>query len=374
MSEKLARRVKLKLIEITLQDKCVDNKALVAKSDGEPFFVDHNDPPFNSNALTSENGFKFCKPELSSFESSQVCSYKNVTIEPASGFAYNAMGQLICPPNWPLRVLLRYFPVKNFVKKSNHPIEQIIDSAFYFLGSSSYNYYHWNTDRLSFLKEFLAYRKHVDPQCKLLCPRGQSDAYYDGLYAFRLTEEDLIFWSGNYTLVKSLLIPTANKAIENEKINQPSRILFLRNQMLAYANLKEAKNSPDKMNSKLFVIRDDGRLKNENELETALSALGFTSVSPGEMTLCEQIILFNNADIVVGVHGAGLVNTMFCKEQAKVIEIIPTNYPARYYSDIAKICCLNYRIFAVYPNTDSEYVLDLEEFQRTIGFSREANN
>jgi len=41
----------------------------------------------------------------------------------------------------------------------------------------------------------------------------------------------------------------------------------------------------------------------------------------GTMSVLEQIELFSNADVVIGTHGAGLANILFCKPNTKVIEI-----------------------------------------------------
>ena len=40
-----------------------------------------------------------------------------------------------------------------------------------------------------------------------------------------------------------------------------------------------------------------------------------------EYSLKEQISIFKNCNLVVGPHGAGLVNLIFCKRKTKVLEI-----------------------------------------------------
>ena len=54
-----------------------------------------------------------------------------------------------------------------------------------------------------------------------------------------------------------------------------------------------------------------------------LKSKGFTVYKVGELNFFEQIYLFQNAKIVIGAHGAAFTNLIFCKENTKVLDIIP---------------------------------------------------
>jgi len=56
-----------------------------------------------------------------------------------------------------------------------------------------------------------------------------------------------------------------------------------------------------------------------------LSAFGydFTVIGLSNLSLSEQIAYFFNAEKIISVHGAGLAWLNFCKENTKIIEIIP---------------------------------------------------
>jgi hypothetical protein len=58
-------------------------------------------------------------------------------------------------------------------------------------------------------------------------------------------------------------------------------------------------------------------------LEEFLAAQGFTSVVPEDLTPAEQIRLFLHADMVVGAHGAGMANLLFCPPGTRVLEMAP---------------------------------------------------
>jgi capsular polysaccharide biosynthesis protein len=49
--------------------------------------------------------------------------------------------------------------------------------------------------------------------------------------------------------------------------------------------------------------------------------LDFKLIDPSKLSLSQQVEAFSNAEIILGPHGAGLTNIMFCNPGTKVIEI-----------------------------------------------------
>ena len=71
-----------------------------------------------------------------------------------------------------------------------------------------------------------------------------------------------------------------------------------------------------------FVYSDNNSLSvifHQNELLMALK--GWEPVGLEDMTIREQVKTFAEATHVLSTHGAGLVNTLWCTERTKVIEI-----------------------------------------------------
>jgi hypothetical protein len=62
-------------------------------------------------------------------------------------------------------------------------------------------------------------------------------------------------------------------------------------------------------------------LLNERELIMALRQLDFEIIEPEDMSFEAQVAIFRGADIVVGLGGAGMFNTIFCKPGARVVTI-----------------------------------------------------
>jgi capsular polysaccharide biosynthesis protein len=58
-------------------------------------------------------------------------------------------------------------------------------------------------------------------------------------------------------------------------------------------------------------------------LASVLAPLGFREVDPGALSFLDQVRLFAEATDVVGLHGAGLANIMFCRPDTRVLEFMP---------------------------------------------------
>ena len=63
-------------------------------------------------------------------------------------------------------------------------------------------------------------------------------------------------------------------------------------------------------------------VSNEAALVNLLKSLGFEIVTLEQMKVSDQAQLFQSAAVVVGPHGAGLTNWVFCEPHTKVLEIM----------------------------------------------------
>ncbi len=95
----------------------------------------------------------------------------------------------------------------------------------------------------------------------------------------------------------------------------------------------------------IYVARTDAPRRvaiNEQELIEALVAEGVHVVVPGSLKFVEQIALFSQAHAVLGPHGAGLANIVFCKPGTILYEMIPEHYPNFSFSRLAHGAGLHY--------------------------------
>jgi len=84
-----------------------------------------------------------------------------------------------------------------------------------------------------------------------------------------------------------------------------------------------------KIKNKIYIDRNNTTsnqkpqrlISNEDEIKKYLLKNNFIFVKLHETSFREQVNLFNNAECIVGLHGAGFVNVVFCKPGTKIIEL-----------------------------------------------------
>lgn len=77
---------------------------------------------------------------------------------------------------------------------------------------------------------------------------------------------------------------------------------------------------------KIYITRDDGvlarQMENEPEARALLLERGFVAATISRYSPQEIVELFYDAEVIVGVHGAGLMNMVFCDlDRLKVVEL-----------------------------------------------------
>ncbi|NDV02045.1 glycosyltransferase family 61 protein [Pseudoroseicyclus tamaricis] len=79
----------------------------------------------------------------------------------------------------------------------------------------------------------------------------------------------------------------------------------------------------------LYVSRRDATrrpMETEAELEGLLAAEGVRIVTAGALGVAGQVALFARARLIIGLHGAGMTNTLFAPAGAQVLEIANASY------------------------------------------------
>ena len=92
--------------------------------------------------------------------------------------------------------------------------------------------------------------------------------------------------------------------------------------------------------------------------------LNFEVIILSQLSLLEQVHIFNQASIIVSPHGAGLSNLAFCNPQTKVIEIFHPDYVNVCYWSISHLLNLDYWYFLGVKNVSRKS--DLAPFAQNI--------
>ncbi len=130
---------------------------------------------------------------------------------------------------------------------------------------------------------------------------------------------------------------------------------------------------------RIYVTRDRARRRrvvNEADVWAQLEPRGFVKLRAEELTWAEQINAFRQAKVVVGPHGAGLANLVFCRPGTRVVELFNRAYVNGLYWRLAALRGLDYRP-VVAPGAEplaqltvrnrDDLVADVAELVRAVG-------
>ena len=127
----------------------------------------------------------------------------------------------------------------------------------------------------------------------------------------------------------------------------------------------------------VYINRSNRRLTNEEALQNLLTQYGFKILNLETFSLQEQVSMFHHAKIVIGFHGAGLTNILFCSDTAVIFEIVDKDCvapcyldgifipgqkaPRTYFHMLSEMKQLEY-----YAVESHEYTLDLISFEEKL--------
>lgn len=103
--------------------------------------------------------------------------------------------------------------------------------------------------------------------------------------------------------------------------------------------------APRQHGRRLLISRADApgrRIVNEAEILALLAPLGFEAIVPGRLGFAAQVAAFRDATHVVGPHGAGLANILFCAPGTHVLEVFHPHYGTWAYAVAGAALGLDY--------------------------------
>ena len=108
---------------------------------------------------------------------------------------------------------------------------------------------------------------------------------------------------------------------------------------------KIAKDCKVKLGDKLYIQRGNtknGRnIINEEEIKSMLSKKGYQILKMDELSIEQQIRVFNDAQVIIGAHGAALTNMVYCNKNTNIIEIYHPRYMPGQNMALAQLCGLH---------------------------------
>lgn len=115
-------------------------------------------------------------------------------------------------------------------------------------------------------------------------------------------------------------------------------------------------------NRRIYVSRADGAkssgrdVSNEGELVSVLNNYGFESVEVSKLSPEEIVSTFKEASVIVGVHGAGLMNFMFASTDSIVIELALIGSTHPFISKIGGLMGYRYNVLPMISENGASMV------------------
>ncbi|MES2838452.1 MAG: glycosyltransferase family 61 protein [Bacteroidota bacterium] len=246
---------------------------------------------------------------------------------------------------------LYHIIVKRDIKTISKEVSLITDGW-------SQGFFHWLFDALPKLIEL---EKEGKKNKIILHSSFWTSFYKESLLLLGYNESDFIFFSTQFVFCKKIKLPTYIEPTGNydEKI-----IVELHDRF--YKALNKSSSKPFR---KIYISRNKSkrrRLYNEAELLPILNKYGFETVYTENLNFTEQVQLFLETEIVIGVHGAGLSNMLFMKPETKVMELRFENETNdNCYFSLASALKINY-FYCLGKKIDTDIKIENKVFSQEI--------
>lgn len=211
-----------------------------------------------------------------------------------------------------------------------------------FAAVDGFSYYHW---LFGTLPKLLLAKNSGDFDHYIVNPRhkGRDQFQVDSLSFLDIPVEKARWIDrGTHYICDQLILPSEPCA-DNQTRLLPWAKQLLRNALLPLAAKASAPAGPEK----IYITRAQARRRriiNEAEVTAVLEKFDYTPVVLESLPLLTQIKWLSEAKSVVGLHGAGLANLVFCQPKTRVVEIASDLWPNPCFKNLATNCQLDYNM------------------------------
>jgi len=207
--------------------------------------------------------------------------------------------------------------------------------VFYFIYNTE-NYYHFVYDTLPYLISFFKL-KEIEPNLKLLMsyPNQTKHEHYKFVLEFLeilgIQNSDIKIVDGK-TNYSTVYISTSYT--HDNKSNLPPR----KEIFSFYKSIVEKINVKSETPKKVYISRRSWihgdfsnigtnyttrrKMVNEDDLVKLLTENGFVEIFTETMSTIDKLIMFSNAEVIVGAIGGGICNVVFSPNETKLIALI----------------------------------------------------
>lgn len=209
------------------------------------------------------------------------------------------------------------------------------------------NYYHWMIETVPQIRYLHELEASTGRDISYLLHPDSPPWVMETLNHLGIPKSKVEFMSSPLYYVDELYLPSF-------PIQTKDDFQWIRDQLLpAVSN----NNSNIEVGNNVFISRENAierRIVNTKEIMPMLKHFGFQRYRLEDHSLEENILLFHNADIIIGAHGAGLSDLIFSNDST-VIELFGSKIKEP-YKILSTTMDLNYMSFYCIPRASDLYV------------------
>jgi hypothetical protein len=229
--------------------------------------------------------------------------------------------------------------------------------------SSGQNYYHWIVDILPRASVLQCLEPHLRPTIIVPDNRNsfvdESLALLDERYGIR----DISYCKNGQRLRFTDAYLAAYPLRDFGAVLPPALVHWIRDVFQTEDILSRRRKR------RIYIRRDPSKgpryVANEAELISLIDHLGFEVVEPESMPLRSQATLFAEAEMVLAPHGAGLANTVFCRD-AHIFELVAPGLAAPHFAYLSFAAGNTYVPLRCATDTGNGYVADIRAVKFAI--------
>jgi Glycosyltransferase 61 len=193
-------------------------------------------------------------------------------------------------------------------------------SYLVFYNGNLHNYYHWMTEAILSL-DILSRAIWPGPNVNIALPKSMDIAavfdHRESLRALGLDRHEVVEVAAPLVNVREAIYVDSDLV---QSMPAPYLDDFRQRVAARYAATRGPRNR-----RVLLARKGPTRMiDNLEQVEAFLSRQGFETVYLEGMSIVDQMLLFQRADFIIGPHGAGLANLLFCEPGTRVIELTPS--------------------------------------------------
>jgi len=196
-------------------------------------------------------------------------------------------------------------------------------------GGGNENYWHWMFDVLPRLG-ICESKINLNLIDFFLVPDNKKKFQIETLEILKIPKKKQISSAKfRHILTKDLYITSHPVVLSDNATNDIQNIPEWISDWLKKKFFKNNNENLKNFSKKIYLDRSDSEsnvknlrsIINEEEVKKFLINEGFKIVKLADLHFNDQVLAFNSADIIAGLHGAGFANLPFCKPNTKVVEL-----------------------------------------------------